>query len=90
MSGLIFSKHQAGPATFYLRRGGRLEVHVNGMVLAVVPEDAVERRMLDKVHGIDRLAEEVAAGLPHSLDINFAPVCAWLRMWQRCNYLRAP
>jgi hypothetical protein len=53
-----------------------------------VPEDAVERRMLDKVHGIDRLAEEVAAGLPHRLDINFAPVCAWLRRWQRCNYLR--
>jgi hypothetical protein len=88
MSGLIFSKHQAGPATFYLRRGGQLEVHVNGMVLAVVPEEAVERRMLDKTSGVDRLAEEVAAGLPHSLDINFAPVCAWLRMWQLCNYLR--
>lgn len=86
MSSLIFSKHRAGPATFYLRQGSRLEVHVNGAVLAIVAAEDVERYMLVGPHGIETLAKMVIDSLPQSLDIDQAPVHAWLRMWRRCNY----
>ena len=56
MSGLIFSKHRAGAATFYLRQDNRLEVHVNGAVLAIVSEEDVDQHMLVGPQGIDKLA----------------------------------
>lgn len=86
MSGLIFSKHRAGPATFYLRQDNRLEVHVNGAVLAIVSDEDVERYMLVGPQGIEKLAQIVIDSLPQSLDIDHMPFRAWLRLWQHCNY----
>ena len=88
MSGLIFSKHRAGAATFYLRQDNRLEVHVNGAVLAIVSEEDVDQHMLVGPQGIDKLARMIIESLPQSLDIDHVPVRAWLRLWQYCNYGR--
>ncbi|HEY6941705.1 hypothetical protein, partial [Dokdonella sp.] len=85
--GSMVSQHRAGPATFYLRRNGRLEVHVNGMVLAIVPAEDVARHMSDGERGLGHLTDDVAAALPRSLDIDIGPVRTWLGEWQLRKYL---